>query len=310
LKLPCFGYENSYLDDFVYYSDGLELFVFSCSGCMYASYESTKQTITNYVQKKYKLPMNAPLSITEATPIEKTCYQRLQIRSADSKQPFSATLHLSPDQHFLSSNLLDVHTDPLEEERKQQEMFRNNLNKATAPARGPAQAPVTLVAFSDFQCPYCKGAADLLEHNVLPAEGSNVRLVFRHFPLSFHTWAQMAAEAAACAQHQSNEAFWLFHDYLFAHQPELTIANLNSKLAEYAQALPHFDIARYKECVSHHQSLPDVQEDIDFALNNKISGTPTVFINGRPMEWAGAAEQVRTLIRQAQRKQENFAASK
>jgi protein-disulfide isomerase len=81
-------------------------------------------------------------------------------------------------------------------------------------ALGPATAPVTVVVFSDFECPYCKKLRALLAAEPL-ITGGKVRLVFRHMPMQSHKWAQKAAEAAVCAQLQNGDAFWHLHDSLF-----------------------------------------------------------------------------------------------
>jgi protein-disulfide isomerase len=92
-------------------------------------------------------------------------------------------------------------------------------------ARGPANAPVTMVVFSDFECPYCKKMKLLIDAEPLRNSGDSVRLVFRHMPMPQHGWAQHAAEAATCAEFQSAGAFWALRDRLFDNQQTITPAD-------------------------------------------------------------------------------------
>ncbi len=102
-----------------------------------------------------------------------------------------------------------------------------SLKTATAglPSRGPANAPVTIIEFSDFECPYCRLANATVEQ-LLQRYPNDVRLVYAHFPLDMHAWAQPAAVAATCAARQSPDAFWTLHDAYFAGQQQTTEANV------------------------------------------------------------------------------------
>src|SRR6185295_5027167 len=97
--------------------------------------------------------------------------------------------------------------------------------EATGPSRGPQGAKVTIVEFSDFQCPFCSKAHDTVEE-VMQTYAGKVRLVFRHFPLEFHAQAPKAAEAAACANEQGK--FWEYHDVLFKNQQKLQPEDLKA----------------------------------------------------------------------------------
>ena len=102
------------------------------------------------------------------------------------------------------------------------------------PSRGPANAPVTLVEFSDLQCPHCKDAQPNIEK--LLAEDKNIRVVFQSFPLPMHDWAMKGALYADCVAHSSNDAFWKFIDGIFAAQSDITASNADEKLTGLADA--------------------------------------------------------------------------
>ncbi len=150
-------------------------------------------------------------------------------------------MYLSPDGRFLTNELFDTTVDPVEEERRKAAALMAGLVPNKGASKGLDHAPVTIVEFSDFECPFCRRFADLMKQ-VLPAEKNQVRIVFHHFPLSMHPWARAAAEGAACARLQSSEAFWAMHDQLFQHQQEINANNVkqtsrSERLAPCIEAL-------------------------------------------------------------------------
>jgi protein-disulfide isomerase len=161
---------------------------------------------------------------------------------------------------------------------------------AGAPARGPATALVTVVVFSDFQCPYCARANATLA--ALRARyGDELRVVFRHEPLSFHPDAMPAAEAAAEAFAQrGNAGFWRMHDLLFAHQHELDRPHLEG----YARAVG-LDLARFRSALDQHAHRAAIGRDEALATSVEATGTPHFFING--VRLVGAQPEA-TFVRQ------------
>jgi protein-disulfide isomerase len=106
------------------------------------------------------------------------------------------------------------------EARQKAALLMGELAQNRGTSKGNATAPVTIVEFSDFQCPYCKKLAETM-NQLSPDERAKVRVVFHHLPLPMHAWARTAAEAAGCAQLQGPEVFWGMHDQLFANQDKL-----------------------------------------------------------------------------------------
>jgi protein-disulfide isomerase len=151
---------------------------------------------------------------------------------------------------------------------------------ATGPSRGPADAPVTLVEFSDFQCPYCGRFAPTLEA-LLAKYPTQVRLVYRHLPLStLHPFAEKAAEAAVCADEQGR--FWPMYALLFKEQDALGVEALKEKSRRLK-----LDSAKFDACLDSGEGAGPVQRDTDAARRLAVAGTPTTFINGR--YWNGTA---------------------
>jgi protein-disulfide isomerase len=160
-----------------------------------------------------------------------------------------------------------------EQQQQQQEFQRYDIPTENAYAIGPADAPITIVEFSDYQCPFCRRWHDEVYEPLLAAYPGQIRLVYRHFPLtSIHPDAMSAAEAAMCAGEQ--DAYWPFHEKLFSSE-----SLGNSTYIQYAQDLK-LNMATFESCLNDHKYQQAVQADTDFAVNLGIRSTPTFFING------------------------------
>ena len=157
------------------------------------------------------------------------------------------------------------------------------------PSRGPEDAPITLVEFSDYQCPYCK-AAEKVVAEVLERYPSQVRLEYRHFPLdSIHPHARRAAEAAMCAADQGK--FWEFHRVLFEESPKLE----PEKLGAYAQRVG-LDRAAFDACLAEQRHAATVEADIEAGRAAGVAGTPAFYVNGRPVTAGRSLQQFSAVI--------------
>jgi protein-disulfide isomerase len=157
--------------------------------------------------------------------------------------------------------------------------------------RGPRDAPVTVVEYGDFECPYC-GQAEPVVRELLSDFG-DVLYVWRHLPLSdVHPHAQQAAEAAEAAAAQG--AFWEMHDLLFAHQSALRLRDLIA----YAEQL-ELDVERFADDLRKRSHSARVAEDVDSADLSGVSGTPTFFINGNRHHGAYDIDTLAAAVRAA-----------
>ena len=156
------------------------------------------------------------------------------------------------------------------------------------PVRGPAQAPIEMIEFSDFQCPFCQRANPTVEQ-VLKTYGDKIKFVYRHYPLPNHPNARPAAEAAACAEAQGQ--FWQYHDRLFANPAALTDADLKASAAALG-----LDTAKFNACLDNRQQKPGIDKDIAAGEAVGVTGTPAFFINGRSVEGAQPFEQFKRVI--------------
>lgn len=158
-----------------------------------------------------------------------------------------------------------------------------------APFRGAANSPVTIVEFSDFECPFCKRAHPTLMQ-LLEKYAGKVKLVYRDFPLeSIHPQARRAAEAARCANDQGK--FWDYYDTLFTESPKLAPDDLKRYAAQAG-----IDVKKFDDCLSGGVHKTALQKDIDEGTRLGVSGTPAFFINGRPLTGAQPLEAFARII--------------
>ena len=159
---------------------------------------------------------------------------------------------------------------------------------AEGPSKGPADAQITIIEFSDFQCPYCKRAGPIVDE-VLGKYPKDVRLVYRHLPLANHSRAEPAAEAAVCADDQGK--FWQYHDTLFENNRKLG----DDDLLRYASEVG-LDIDPFKQCLTSAETRTKVQTDLETARMAGISGTPAFLINGVLISGAKPASEFYKVI--------------
>lgn len=144
------------------------------------------------------------------------------------------------------------------------------------PTLGLAEAPVAIVEFADFQCPFCKDSVPVLKE-LLKSFPEAVKVQFRDSPItSIHTEALAAAEAANCAGRQNK--YWLYHDALYNQQDNLKLETYNS----IATSL-NLDIDQFNRCLNGHLTLSEIKEDYEYGQKFGVTGTPTFFVNGRLM---------------------------
>jgi protein-disulfide isomerase len=148
------------------------------------------------------------------------------------------------------------------------------------PSLGPADAPVTIIEFSDFQCPYCSRFQTETFPQIIQNYGDKVRFVYRDFPLTnLHQYALKAAEASECADDQG--AYWKYHDLLFQNQSALDDASLKN----YAASLG-LDTAAFNQCLDSDSTMSEIQKDYQDGITAGVQGTPAFFVNGNLIEGA------------------------
>ena len=147
--------------------------------------------------------------------------------------------------------------------------------------QGSARAPVWVIEVSDFQCPYCKGEAQMLRDNLIKNYPTQVRLYFKDFPLDMHPWAKAGAIAGRCVFQQKPDAFWEYHDWAFAHQEAITPDNLKDQVMGWGKGAKDIDVLKLGQCIDAKATAAEVEKEIAEGRALDISGTPTIFVNGR-----------------------------
>ena len=161
---------------------------------------------------------------------------------------------------------------------------------AEGPSLGPAGAPVTIIEFSDYQCPFCKRAEPTVRE-IAKRYPEQVRLVFRHFPLdNIHPEARSAAEAATCAEDQGK--FWEFHELLF---DELSEPREGRSCAS-SPGQAKLDLAAFDACVAERRHRARVDADVAAGREAGVSGTPAFYVNGIPLSGARSVDEFVKLI--------------
>jgi len=172
---------------------------------------------------------------------------------------------------------------------KPPEVYRSEVVISGAPTRGVAEAPVTIVKFEDFQCPYCKTVQPRFAE-LLKKYGGKVRLVHKDLPLEeLHPQARQAAEASRCAGDQGK--FWEFHDKLYEYSPKASNEDLKSYAKEIGLNLDNFE-----RCYTSGRYKAAVQKDLVEGAALGLTGTPAFFINGRELSGAQPLEAFTAII--------------
>ena len=163
--------------------------------------------------------------------------------------------------------------------------------EAIGPSKGPEKAPVTIIEFSDFECPYCSRAAKTIEQ-LFNNNAGRIRLVFRSFPLGFHQNAKKAAEAGLCANEQGK--FWQMHDAMFGDQENLTVDALKAKAASVG-----LDAAAFATCLDSGKFAGQVEADMKAGAEAGVEGTPAFIINGQLVSGARSLEEFQMAVDKA-----------
>lgn len=155
------------------------------------------------------------------------------------------------------------------------------------PVLGPATAPVTIIEFSDYECPFCKRAEPAMEQ-VLSTYKDKVKFVYRHYPLPFHQHAKPASEAALCANLQGK--FWEYHKKVFAS------ASLAEETLKQIAKDVGLDAAKFDTCMKNHETAKEIEKDLEEGQSVGVNGTPAFFINGRMLSGAQPFEKFKEVI--------------
>ena len=241
-----------------------------------AAASPTQKQIEAYLRHVYAFGPDVLLTVgsPKATPVEGLLETTVNLTIGENKQ--TVKFYVSKDGKYLfRGELSDMTKDPLAESRAQIQM-------KDAPSLGDAKAPVTLVEYSDFECPVCRSLHDVLR-GMLPNYAGKVRLVFKDFPIEqLHPWARTAAIAGRCAYQQDPKAFWKMYDLIYDNQEIISAANAWTKMLDYA-GQSGLDADTFKTCMASPEAGAAVDASRANGQQLDVNSTPTVFVNGRRM---------------------------
>jgi protein-disulfide isomerase len=241
----------------------------------------TQKNIEAYLRHIYAFGPDVVLVVgaPKPTAVEGLLETTINLTIGENKE--TVKFYVSKDGKFLfRGEMSDITKDPLAESRAQ-------IQTKDAPAWGDPNAAVTLVEYSDFECPVCRSLHDVLR-GMLPRYSGKVRVIFKDFPLEqLHPWARTAAIAGRCAYQQDPMAFWKMYDFIYDNQEIISASNAWTKMMDYA-GQSRLDTDAFKSCMAG----PEAGEAVNASHANgqllEVNSTPTVFVNGRRLVGADA----------------------
>jgi protein-disulfide isomerase len=233
-----------------------------------------KQHLEAYLRHLFLWSPQIKVEIGDYTPAPAAGLKQTTVKASFGAASEQMTFLISADgKYILNGTLHEAAANP----------FKNEISKistALQPSFGAPGAPVTLVVFSDFQCPHCREEAKELRENIAKTYPAQVRVYFKDFPLANHDWARPAAIAGRCIFRQDALLFWDYHDWVFDKQQEINAANFREKLAGFVKG-KEIDPLQLNQCIDRKATEPEVEKNISEARSVRVTSTPTLFLNGR-----------------------------
>jgi protein-disulfide isomerase len=232
-----------------------------------------QKSVEAYLRHLYAFGPNVQLTISAPKDSEVPGLLETTVDLKDGENSQSAKIYVSKDGKYLvRGEVSDLTKDPLAETRAL-------LQIKDAPSLGDPKAPVTLVEFSDFECPVCRSLHDVLRGML--ANFPQVRVVFKDFPLeSLHPWARTAALAGHCAYEQDPKAFWKVYDLIYDQQELISAANAWTKMADFA-GQAGLNAEAFRSCMAGPEAGAAVDASKANGQQLEVGSTPTIFVNGR-----------------------------
>ncbi len=250
-----------------------------------------KATLEQYVRHLMLLPNEVSIAVGDPKPSGLAGLKEVKVTGTMGPRSQTMTFFVSDDgKRIMQGTMYEIAQNPFKS-------TIDKLNTAFQPALGTPGAPVSLVVFSDFQCPHCREEAKSLRANLIKAFPKEVRLYFKDFPIEqSHPWAKTASIAGRCVYRQNMEAFWDFHDWAFENQEKLTVENFSAQLTTFATS-KSLDSLALKTCVDSKATLEIVEKNQADGREVGVSATPTIYMNGRPLPGNVPWEQLQQLIK-------------
>jgi protein-disulfide isomerase len=250
-----------------------------------AADDATTKKVTEYYRRKANVPPSAQVEVKDlkASPIKGAKTGKLSVGGREVE------FTVSEDGHYaIFGEMEDLSTDP----------FAGVMKKISLKGvlyKGPDNAKVTIVEYSDFQCPFCSRGYQTMETQVLKEYGDKVKFVYKNFPLPMHPWAEAAAVGVECAGQQKPAGYWALYNYYFTNQRDVTPQNIKDKSIE-ALKDSGVDTAKFSDCLDNKKTLDQVKAQQAEGGTVGVNGTPAFIINGRLLSGAQPFEAFKAVI--------------
>lgn len=250
-----------------------------------------KPTLEAYVRHLYVMDSAVTVRVSDPKPSDLPGFYEVVVSASAGNAHQDFPLLVSKDgSKIVQGTFYDVSQNP----------FKKDLDKLkteNAPNFGTKGAPVVIVEFSDFECPYCQREAKVLRENLLSTYPTQVHFYFKEFPLtSLHPWSKPAAIASRCVYTQGSDEFWKYHDWIFDNQSTISPDNFKDKVLEWAKGEKSLDSLKLAACMDNKATESEVDNDIAQGHALGVDSTPTLFINGRRIASAADWPTLRAII--------------
>lgn len=244
----------------------------------------SEAVVNDFMKQMFGYDSSLTWKITSIKPSEAEGLAEVNVILQGPQGPQAQKFYVSPDEHHaVIGQIMPFGAHPFDAARKKLE------KEVNGPGKGPTTAPVTVVEFSDLQCPHCKEAQPTLDK--LASEDKNVRIVFQNFPLPMHDWAMKASGYADCIGRGSSDSFWKFVESVYGAQSDITAANADEKLKGFADAAGA-NGAETAACAAKPETTTRIEHSLDLGRSLDVNSTPTIFINGRSISAGGIPYEV------------------
>jgi len=229
-----------------------------------------KEAFTDHLRKAFNIDPQMNITIGDMSPSQFPGLSSFTVTIDQYKQ----SVFLSQDErYYLWGNAFDLTIDP-DQDRA------SKISTKGIPMKGPKTAPVTVIVYSDIQCPNCQKAHEMIDARLLKEYPTQVRLGFKQFPLSMHNWAEAASAAVICAGDQNDGAFWKMADELYKSAPQISTGTVRSKSMEIAAKIP-LNKEKFKTCLDNPDTMQKIREQKNEGTAIGVNATPSFFVNGR-----------------------------
>jgi protein-disulfide isomerase len=245
--------------------------------------------LIKYYRKKNNVNPATPVAVTDLKEAGIKGAKQGNLEVGAAPQVRKVAFIISEDgRYVVFGDMEDLTVDPFKK-------VMEKISMKDGHKKGPDNAKVTIVEYSDFQCPFCARGYTTVETQVLKEYGDKVRFVFKNYPLPFHPWAEPGAVASECAGEQKPEFFWKAYSYMFENQKDINAQNVKEKVLG-ALADTKIDKKKFEDCFDNKKTLDKVKAQMAEGQSVGVNGTPAFIINGRLVSGAQPFEQFKNII--------------